>query len=140
MSRWSLRHHNTNICIMMILSTFHFLFWPPGRQWHHLQILSYQKDQFSCLDTLNIKILPLFQILQAEPGLCNNFKSDEKSSIKSEEYSYIRGFNFWILFEANFSITTKRFDTINILGKFELERNKWSNSNGNLLDFYSRVW
>ena len=89
---------------------------------HHLQIiLPCWGDQYGCIDTLNIKIHPLFQILQAEPGLCNNFKSDERSSIKSEEYSYIRGFNFLILFEANFSITTKRFNTINILGKFELE-------------------
>jgi len=42
-------------------------FWPPGRQWRHLQmILSCGGDQYSHLDTLNIKIRPLFQILLTE--------------------------------------------------------------------------
>ena len=45
---------------------FQFNFWPPGRKWHYLQvILSCRGYQYGCLDTLNVKINPLFQILLA---------------------------------------------------------------------------
>ena len=45
---------------------FLFHFWPPRRHWHHLQmILSYRGDRYRCLDTLNVKKHPLFQILKA---------------------------------------------------------------------------
>ena len=52
---------------------FQFLFWPPWRQWRYLQMFSScQALQYGRLDTLNIKIRPLFQKIQAEPGACNN--------------------------------------------------------------------
>ena len=35
-------------------------------------ILSYQARQYGCLDTLNSKIHPLFQILDTDPGWCKN--------------------------------------------------------------------
>ena len=35
-------------------------------------ILSYRAGQYSCLDTLNSKIHPLFQILDKDPGWCKN--------------------------------------------------------------------
>ena len=35
-------------------------------------ILSYQAGRYSNLDTLNSKIHPLFQILDTDPGWCNN--------------------------------------------------------------------
>ena len=35
-------------------------------------ILSYQAGRYGCLDTLNSKIHPLFQILDTDPGWCNN--------------------------------------------------------------------
>ena len=34
--------------------------------------LSYQAGQYGHLDTLNSKIDPLFQILDTDPGWCNN--------------------------------------------------------------------
>ena len=33
--------------------------------------LSYRARRYCCLDTLNEKIHPLFQILDTEPGWCN---------------------------------------------------------------------
>ena len=35
-------------------------------------ILSYWAGQYGCLDTLNSKIYPLFQILDTDPGWCKN--------------------------------------------------------------------
>ena len=39
-------------------------FWPPRGYWRHLQmILSYRGDRYGHLDTLHVKISPLFQVL-----------------------------------------------------------------------------
>ena len=47
-----------------IWNVFQFHFWPPRRHWRHLyMILSYQEDCYGCLDTLNVKIRLLVQIL-----------------------------------------------------------------------------
>ena len=35
-------------------------------------ILSYRAGRYGRLDTLNPKICPLFQILDTDPGWCNN--------------------------------------------------------------------
>ena len=35
-------------------------------------ILSYQAGRYGLLDTLNLKIRPLFQILDTDPGWCKN--------------------------------------------------------------------
>ena len=46
------------------LYNFQFKIWLPERQWHHLQmILLCWGDRYGHLETLNIKIRPLFQIL-----------------------------------------------------------------------------
>ena len=50
---------------------FHLL--PPGRQWHQLQIiLSCQGDQYSHIDTLNVKIHPLFQIQKTKQDVARS--------------------------------------------------------------------
>ena len=50
-----------------------FHFWPPSRKWHHLQlVLSCWGDQYGRLDTLNIKIHQLFQILQTEQDVARS--------------------------------------------------------------------
>ena len=49
-----------------------------------------QGDLYGHLDTLNYIICPLFQILQAEPGQCNNSESEEIMEEEEEEYSAIR--------------------------------------------------
>ncbi len=41
--------------------------------WRYLKmILSYRAGRYGNLDTLNSNIRPLFQILDTEPGWCNN--------------------------------------------------------------------
>ena len=56
---------------------FQFNFWPPGRKWRHLQvILSCGGDQYSHLDTLNIKIRPLFQILLTEHDVTRQYQNN----------------------------------------------------------------
>ena len=42
--------------------------------------LSCRADQYGRLDTLNIKICPLFQILWAEPGWYNNSGGTEQKN------------------------------------------------------------
>ena len=45
-------------------------FWPPRRHWRHMQmILSCRRDWYSRLDTLNVKIHLLFQILWTEQDM-----------------------------------------------------------------------
>ena len=59
---------------------FFFKFLLPGGLWHNLQIISSCWElRYGCLDTLNIKISPLFQILQRiKVGckICDGRKTD----------------------------------------------------------------
>ena len=54
-------------------------------------ILSYWGDQYGRLDTLTIKISPLFKILWAEPDRCNN--SGGGALEEKSEYSWLRGYD-----------------------------------------------
>ena len=70
-----------NIFVLIFLTMFycwHFYFWKYFYLivcilfWKKKKIfLSYQAGQYGRLDTLNSRILPLFQILDTEPGWCN---------------------------------------------------------------------
>ena len=57
--------------------------------------LSCQGDQYSRLDTFNVKIHPLFQILWVEPGWCNN--SGEEEEVEEEEEEEEEGAQCYVL-------------------------------------------
>ena len=62
-----------------------FHFWPPRRYWRHLpMILSCRGERYGRLDTLNVKIHPLFQNLLA-------FLMEAKKWEKSEEHGTRNG-------------------------------------------------
>ena len=48
-------------------------------------ILSYWACRYGNLDTLNSKIHPLFQILDTDPGWCNNSRGMEEEENEEDE-------------------------------------------------------